>query len=60
MALGDCIAAVDQGTQSTRVIIYEVGSVSLGIIAVAQYPHKQIMTQAGCVSRVLGVDAIGS
>lgn len=46
----DCIAAVDQGTQSTRVIIYSVGSQSLDAIAVAQLPHKQIMTQAGRVT----------
>lgn len=43
-----CIAAIDQGTQSTRVIIYEVKTLSLDVIAVAQLPHKQIMTQAGC------------
>ena len=42
------LCALDQGTTSTRAIMYEAAT--LRPVAVHQLEHKQIMPQAGCVA----------
>ena len=44
------ICALDQGTTSTRAIMYEAAT--LRPVAVHQLEHTQHMPQAGCVKRV--------
>lgn len=43
----DCIAALDQGTQSTRVTLYDSEA---HVIAKSQHDFPQLWPQAGCAT----------
>ena len=53
MAALQLLCSIDQGTTSTRVILYD--STTLAPVAAHQEEHRQIMPQAGCVLPTAGV-----